>query len=295
MSSDKVITGTGKSSRVATCLFGGCCSPTQVNLAGQFVALATAAGIGVTLTCINYFYVEYNGEDTDIGSWGSFFTTYGTLFAIISGMVLANVLERFQNLENVVEEELNAIESIRDTLVYLNLQPQDHQAYLQVLCDYLKAIADKEWPSMLAVESESAKIDSDTNKELIAIHEHTAELLHRKPNGGIAVSLIESLIIPLILELGKFRTHRLALAEAQLPPRLKFLLLWMIFFLVVGFILMSVENLYVNIFMTVAVSGAIQWLFTVITDLDHPFFGIWNVSRSQLDTLILKFEHSIRR
>ena len=293
----------GKSNRLASCLFGNCCSQTQVELTGQFVALATAAGIGVALTCINYYYFEYEGEDTDIGSWGSFFTTYGTLFAIISGMVLANVLERFQNLESVVEEELNAIESIRDMLVYLNLQPQDEKAFLQVLCDYLKAVADNEWQAM-ALQGESASrfggpspivtmIDSDTNEELLAIHNHAAKLMHRKPDGGIAVNLIESLIIPLILELGKFRTHRLSLAEAQLPPRLKFLLLWMIFFLVIGFILMSVQNLYMNIFMTVAVSGAIQWLFTVISDLDHPFYGIWNVSRVQLDKLIDKFETAI--
>jgi len=111
----------------------------------------------------------------------------------------------------------------------------------------------------------------------------------------VELLVVQSTIIPIVLELGKFRTHRLSLAEAQLPPRLKFLLLWMIFFLVIGFILMSVENVWVNIFMTVAVSGAIQWLYTIISDLDHPFYGIWNVSRDQMDKLIDKFENEIQK
>lgn len=208
-------------------------------------------------------------------------------------MVLANVLERFQDLETVVEDEFNAIESMRDSLVYLNLQRADKAEFYQVLLAYLQSMAGAEWDNMAnQYKSNAIKIDSDTNDELLAIHHFAAKLIHQKPRGAVAVELISVLIIPVIIELGKFRTHRLALAlaEAQLPPRLKFLLIWMIFFLVIGFILMSVENLYLNMFMTVAVSGAIQWLFTLIQDLDHPFYGIWNVSRAQLDTLIVKFE-----
>lgn len=281
-----------KSARAAYCLFGKCLTSTQLELAGQFIALAIAAGIGVGLTCINFFYVHYKGDTIDIGSWGCYFTTYGTLFAIISGMVLVNVLERFQQLESVLEDELNAIESIRDSLVYLHLDASVRSDFCRTLLGYLKSIAGVEWQLMSQQDEKDAPmIDSDTNAELLAIHSYAAHILHnRKPNDGASVNLIESLIIPLILDLGKFRTRRLSLAQAQLPPRLKFLLLWMIFFLVIGFILMSVENLYVNIFMTVAVSGAIQWLYTIISDLDHPYYGIWNLSTEQLDKLILKFE-----
>jgi len=284
---------------MASFCFGRCLNAVQLELAGQFLALAFAAGLGVALTCVNFYYVKYNGEDIDIGSWGSYFTTYGTLFAIISGMVLVNVLERFQQLENVVEEELNAVESIRDSLVYLHLPDPERRAFLQVLMEYLKSIAGTEWDRMAQVDQRDQEnsIDSDTNKELLDIHKHIASVIQTKkesPQEPFNIDLVQSTVIPLVLELGKFRTHRLSLAEAQLPPRLKFLLLWMIFFLVIGFILLSVENVWINIFMTVAVSGAIQWLYTIISDLDHPFYGIWNVSRLQLDMLIDKFEAEIK-
>eukprot|EP00977_Amphora_coffeiformis_P025333 scaffold19245_cov199-Amphora_coffeaeformis.AAC.28 len=317
-------TSTKQNHRLAFRLFGQCCfTDTQAEILGQFLALVTAAGVGVACTCISYFYVEYSGEDTDIGSWGSFFTTYGTLFAIISGMVLVNVLERFNQLESVIEEELNAIESIRDSILYLRLEElSDTQgesstlrnAFYRILLDYLKSIANEEWDLMALQDKRNngaPDIDSDTSPQLLAIHQHVSDLVqtferadgtrHNSTNNGSRSSsshfrteMLRTVIIPLILDLGKYRTNRLSLAEAQLPVLLKFLLIWMIFFLVIGFILLSVENLYVNAFMTVAVSGAIQWLYTIISDLDHPFYGIWNVSRTQLDKLIDKFEHQIK-
>jgi hypothetical protein len=265
---------------VAKLYFGRYLNDTQLEITGQFVALAVAAaGLGVALTCVNFFYLSYSGDSTDISSWGSFFTTYGTLFAIISGMVLVNVLERFQALQTVVEDELNAIERIRDSLVYLDLHPTTHTAFLQGLLDYLHLVAQSEWDEMsIQFRKDAPNIDSDTNAELTALHGLAASILRQK-QGVAGGDLIASLIVPLILDLGTFRTHRLSLA----------------FFLVIGFILMNVENLFVNIFMTVAVSGAIQWLYTIISDLDHPFFGIWNVDREQLDKLIQKFENAIAR
>lgn len=48
---------------------------------------------------------------------------------------------------------------------------------------------------------------------------------------------------------------------------------------------LGVINIYLNVFMIVALSTVLQWLLDIIFDLDHPFYGVWNVNRNQLDAL----------
>jgi uncharacterized membrane protein len=55
---------------------------------------------------------------TDVSSWSSFFNVFGVIFAIIAGFLLVTVLSRYSNLNQTIEDELNAVESVRDFLVY---------------------------------------------------------------------------------------------------------------------------------------------------------------------------------
>ena len=65
-----------------------------------------------------------------------------------------NGLERFNQLKSVIEEELNAIESIRDSIIYLRLEelsdtPRELRCeFYRILLDYLNSIADEEWDLM---------------------------------------------------------------------------------------------------------------------------------------------------
>lgn len=49
---------------------------------------------------------------------GEFFTVFGVIYAIVAGFLLVTVLNRYSSLSQTIEDELNAIESIRDFLVY---------------------------------------------------------------------------------------------------------------------------------------------------------------------------------
>ena len=63
-------------------------------------------------------HLRYEGIETDLSSWGSFFNVFGVIFAIVAGFLLVTVLNRYSNLNQTIEDELNAVESVRDFLVY---------------------------------------------------------------------------------------------------------------------------------------------------------------------------------
>jgi hypothetical protein len=49
----------------------------------------------------------------------SCFTDFGVIFAVVAGFLPVTVLNRYRNLNHALEDELNAIEPVRDFLVYL--------------------------------------------------------------------------------------------------------------------------------------------------------------------------------
>jgi hypothetical protein len=42
------------------------------------------------------------------------------IYAIVAGFLLMGVVRRYSSLSNAIEAELNAVECLRDYLVYLN-------------------------------------------------------------------------------------------------------------------------------------------------------------------------------
>jgi hypothetical protein len=86
-----------------------------------------------------------------------------------------------------------------------------------------------------------------------------------------------SAIIDKVSKLTEYRTERLDLSDEHLSPALRFLILFMSIVLVVSFALMVVESVWIHAFMVVSNVIAINLLYLVITDLNHPFEGLWNI------------------
>ena len=85
------------------------------------------------------------------------------------------------------------------------------------------------------------------------------------------------------------RTRRIYLANEQLPPRLRLLVFFMSTVLVVGFAVMGVANAWVHTLILVSITVSVHLLSMVLDDLDHPFYGVWNIDKSALDELTQRF------
>ena len=112
-------------------------------------------------------YIRYEGLMQDVSAWGAFFTVFGVIYAIVAGFLLITVLNRYSALSQTIEDELNAVESIRDVLIYFGAgQQMESQQLRKSLADYCNAIAAIEWKEMADATTPT---NSDTSEELYQI------------------------------------------------------------------------------------------------------------------------------
>ncbi len=240
--------------------------------------------VSATLVVILRPYMQYEGIIEDVSSWGAFFTVFGVIYAIVAGFLLVTVLNRYSTLSQTIEDELNAVESIRDFLVYFEVNQQASAQEIRAsLTRYTKAVATTEWQEMA---DPAIPTNSDTSEDLYDIMRCVGKLRVAEDRD----SSVLSAMIASVSDLAKMRTRRIALANERLPHRLRILLLFMSVALAAAFLLVGVRSLYAHVFMTSALSFSVYLLYWIIEDLDHPFYGMWNINRSPLDELIKRFE-----
>ena len=228
-------------------------------------------------------HVQYREIFDDVAAWSAFFSVFGIVYAIVAGFLLVTVLTKYSDLCLVIENELNAIETVRDFLIYLDeTKIQVKNSITEALSDYTFSLLNKEWVEM---SDPLEPMDSDTSDELYEIMRKSKELsVDRESDGIVFGAIIEN-----ISDITKLRTRRIALANEKLPPRLKILMVFMSVVLIAAFMLLGVQNLYTHLAILVSLTVAIHLLYMIIEDLDHPFYGIWNINRQPLVELVNRF------
>ena len=256
------------------------------------ISLGITSFIAVGLTYLNHIWFNYDSSEIDISAWDGYFTCYGCIYAIIAGFLFINTLERYQRLTKCIQTEINCINSIKNTL-YLIETKNDVKLnekilkFKEVLYKYIKSVIDIEWDIMICKEN-MINYD-DISNELSNIYIKLGEIINYHINDSTY-----SMILNNLDSISKLRTERITLSFEEIPPNIIFLMMWMTLFLILGFILMSVTNIYINFFMTVGVCTCIHWLFATILDMDRPFDGSWIVSKQPFIDLAAKFETIIK-
>lgn len=222
--------------------------------------------------------------------WDIFFTVFGLIYAIMIGLLLVDSLTRFSTLSSTIQDELNAVEDIRDFLIYVNENEETKSTIVGTLRKYVDSVVGREWDIMSNFQrghgrmfqrskTDSTRLDSDTSEELYDIMWAVENIKIHDASDSIALTAI----IGKIGETTSFRTKRIELAQQGLPPTLRFLILFMSFVLATGFLFMAIESVWIHALMIVAINTAMHLLFMVITDLDTPFFGLWNIDRASFE------------
>ena len=254
----------------------------------RIIAPLFVTGVLVSLTLLSVKeYVQYKEIFDDVAAWSAFFSVFGIVYAIVAGFLLVTVLTKYSDLNQAIENELNAIETVRDFLTYLNDEKNEVKMSIKdALSHYSFSLLNKEWPEM---SDPHEPMDSDTSEELYEIMRKSKKIsVDTESDGIVFTAIIEN-----ISDITKLRTRRIALANERLPPRLKILMIFMSIVLVAAFIVLGVQNIYTHIAILVSLSVSIHLLYMIIEDLDHPFYGIWNINRLPLDALVKRFNKEI--
>ena len=252
----------------------------------------------VVITLATRHYMFYQNIHIDLGSWSVFYTTYGILYAIIIGFILVGALGRYEQLKLAVDSEINVIQNIRDFLIYFSdsnsiqlTEAKDSVSeqinvllnIRQALYTYVKSVYEKEW---LEMSDKTEMTDPDSTQELKAIIVAVSKLESHDENDSIALtSIINSLS-----DLTNHRTKRIYLSNEEIPPPIMKLLIFMSIFLVSGFLILGVQNMWVHLIMIISFSTTIQLIINLLTDLNNPFSGIWNIDNKRYVALAEKIK-----
>jgi len=252
----------------------------------------------VVITLATRHYMFYQNIDIDLASWGVFYATYGILYAIIIGFILVGALGRYEQLKLAVDSEISVIQNIRDFLIYfsdptsmqraeLKDPPSEQVSVLlnirQCLYKYVKSVYEKEW---LEMSDKTGMTDPDSTQELKAIIVSVSKLESHDENDSIALTAI----INSLSDLTNHRTKRIYLSNEEIPPPIMKLLIFMSVFLVSGFFILGVQNMWVHLIMITSFAATIQLIINLLIDLNTPFSGIWNIDNGRYVALAEKIK-----
>ena len=119
----------------------------------------------------------------------------------------------------------------------------------------------------------SAITDPDSTQELKDIIVSVSKLKPQDENDSISFKSI----INLLTDLTNHRTKRIYLSNEEIPRPIMKLLIFMSIFLVAGFFILGVQNIWVHLIMITSFSVTIQLVISLLIDLNNPFSGIWNI------------------
>lgn len=258
----------------------------MLNFLRTLFPLLISTSIVLALTFMAPDYIESTGFHSDAAPWEAFFSTFGLLYAIIVGFLLVTVLNRYGALVDAHEEELNAVEDVRDFLVYLDGDQDVAIANVKrELSGYIHSVSEKEWPAMV----KKGWMNSDTSSELYNVMRAVDKIIVTNESDRVS---LES-IMAKVSDLTSLRTRRISLSNQRLPSRLNLLIGFMSLALISAMILVGGKNVILHMAMVGTISFSVHLLHMIITDLDRPFAGIWKIDKRPLDELKKTFDHNL--
>ena len=221
----------------------------------------------------------------DLSVWEVFFSVFGLIYAIIVGLLIVEAHRRQRDLSSVVQAELNALGDINDFLRYFNhrdiknVRPVIES--LKLYCDDVQNDTDPRRRSTLissiaATPEEQDKTLSVRRRQHIKrIIKCVGQLRVMDKNDGYALQAI----MDRISALTTFRAQKTEIARLGFPGVYYAILMFMTIAMIIAFIAMPVNSVFLHFFVVGCVAFATTILTTIVYDLDNPLDGIWNIRR----------------
>jgi hypothetical protein len=217
---------------------------------------------------------------------GFIYAVLGVSYAVLLGLMLIAVWEKWNAAEALTTDEANELAGI---FWYAHALPPPEGRHIQELArSYARVVIDEEWPLM--AQGRSSPKAWDTLDEL------RGTILGLKSTAGAQQRGYDQMRYDEILEqlhdLGNARRERLLAAEQGLPP-----IMWVVLILggviTVGFTyLFGLENTLVHLLMVAALALIISLSLFTVAALDHPFNGDIRIHPAAYEQDLERFHES---
>jgi hypothetical protein len=202
----------------------------------------------------------------------------GTLYSVLYAFATYVIWGQFTAVENEILKESGALKGL---LVFSRPLPDNvRDPIVRTLKNYARAVAEVEWGAL------SRKEDTDKTDRLF--FDVVASVTDARPQDDTQQALFQSLL-ELANTAGAHRDERLALSVKRMPRTLH------IFVSLTGFTIMLLvlcypfHNVVLGAASVVIIGMLLLFARFVVTDLDNPFEGSWNVSSDPFAELMTKF------
>jgi len=229
------------------------------------VAVANLIAVGGLVLVQRLVSTERRKQHNDVA--GFIYAVLGVAYAVLLGLMLVAVWEKWDAAEATTADEANELAGI---FWYAHALPQPEGRHIQELVrSYERVVVEEEWPLM--AQGRSSPKAWDTLDEL------RATILGLKPTTDAQQMGYDQMryneMLEQLHELGNARRERLLAAEQGLPP-----ILWVVLILggviTVGFTyLFGLENTLGHLLMVAALALIISISLFTVAALDHPFQG----------------------
>jgi hypothetical protein len=222
----------------------------------------------------------------DSGVWGVFTAVLGAVYAIVTGFILSGCLNRFGSLQQVIEDELNAAEAIRDLVDHFLPNATLGQPLKAALAAHLDGLQEETWGQQPLGDT---GISTSNHPSYAALMNSTARLLESKLTASQRLAGRE--LLQAVLALARLRTHRIAVMGDGLSPLLKLYLVisGLCLWLATWFVWFGHLGLQTAV---VTITGFSLGLLTVIIlDLDEPSGGLWRIPSGSLQLVRESLHH----
>ncbi len=230
-------------------------------LVGTLVALAVA-GVLVARRRVGVDVLKLNNEVA-----GFIYAVIGVLYAVLLGFTAIIVWERFENAQEGVDQEANALADLyRDAQVF----PDDVRRELEThLRAYAKLVAEKEWAAM-SEQSSSPETWHVYNQLWRTYHLYQPQTDHEK------IWYTQSLTM--LNELGDHRRLRLLSSQSDGVPDVIWVVLLGTGVITIGFnFFFGTRSAKAQVLMSSGLAMTIALVLFSIMALEQPFAGITRV------------------
>lgn len=227
----------------------------------------------VAMLCIlafNYLISLHPALAIDANLLQIFFNLFAMIYAIIAGFAIYSVLNNYNEIKYHMNNEVNALQCLRDYLMYVDHQEDVKKDVVAKIRDYVDAVIDKEWRAM----QECRKTDMDTPRELYQLMAAVNTIQPANDSDNIALGRL----IANISDITTQRTNRLAASLEKLPTLMHHLILTLSLFIMFTFTFIPTSSFYINMALNALNSFGIAFIYFMIVDLDYPFSGVWSIT-----------------
>ena len=236
--------------------------------------MAAAAAIYLALRLAGFH--KLFGEDAE--GIGVLLQIIGTLYSVVYAFATYVIWGQFAAVENEILKESGAL---KDLILFSKaLKEPTRDPIIRAVRGYARTVSESEWGTLSHGESTER-----TDKLFSAI---IASVIEAKPEDASEQRAHEHLL-QIANQASSHRDERLALSAKRIPRTLLLFVTLTAFTIVFLLFFFPFHNLGLGIVSIALTTMLLFFAHFVLTDLDNPFEGTWNVGSQPFDDLATKY------